>query len=243
MRTMYLGFDRSGYPGDVIMQSLWDSVEPLTFVCLYLAPAPSHPDQAWMTAAPALKSMGWGLLPTYVGQQVIGPGSHIVTPAQGTSDAQDAASLASNAGLSTGSVIYLDIENGGTMPANQVAYVSSWISEVHKNTDYWAGVYCHQTTAPQVANAVASVVADTGHDVATWAFGGPIDTGPSTIDLHLEQAKDPALSGFAPAVAWQYRMSMNGSIDLTWTDRNTGASRRLNKVDLDCAKLQDPSRP
>jgi hypothetical protein len=49
---MFLGFDRSGYPGDEVMQSLWDSVQDLTFVCLYLAPAPSHPNEAWMDAVP-----------------------------------------------------------------------------------------------------------------------------------------------------------------------------------------------
>lgn len=37
--------------------------------------------------------MGWGLVPTYVGQQVIGAGSHIVTADQGKIDAQGAARL------------------------------------------------------------------------------------------------------------------------------------------------------
>jgi Rv2525c-like, glycoside hydrolase-like domain len=133
---MFLGFDRSGYPGDEVMQSLWDSVQDLTFVCLYLAPAPSHPNEAWVDAAPTLLSMGWGLVPTYVGQQVIGAGSHIVTADQGKIDAQGAAALAGNAGLDASSVIYLDIENGGHMPSNQVSYVTSWIGEVNANTDY-----------------------------------------------------------------------------------------------------------
>lgn len=237
---MFLGFDRSGYPGDGVMQSLWDSVQALTFVCLYLAPAPSHQNKAWMDAAPSLHSMGWGLVPTYVGQQVIGAGSHVVTAAQGQIDAQDAATLASNAGIGSGSVIYLDIENGGQMPANQVSYVTSWIGEVNASTDYWAGVYCsHFKTAKQVADAAAAV---TDHDVATWAYK-PIDSGPSVIDLAAELPQDPAGSGYAPAIVWQYRMSLNGSVDLTWTDQATGASKRLNQVDLDTASVQDPSAP
>jgi Domain of unknown function (DUF1906). len=237
---LYLGFDRSDYPGDAVMQSLWDSVQRLTFVCLYLAPAPSHPGRSWMNAAPALASMGWGLLPTYVGQQVIGPGSHIVTAEQGVRDAQDAASLASEAGLGSGAVLYLDIENGGTMPPNQVGYVTSWIKEVNTNTDYWAGVYCHRTTAPQIESAVASIVADVGHEVPTWTFGGPIDTGPRLVDLDTELPKDPAQSGYAEAIAWQYRMSYDGNIDLIWTDYDTGARKRLNKVDLDSAVTPNP---
>ncbi|MFL6223034.1 MAG: glycoside hydrolase domain-containing protein [Actinomycetes bacterium] len=221
------------------MQSLWDSVPDLTFVCLYFAPAPSHPNRAWMDAASSLRSMGWGLVPTYVGQQVIGVGSHVVTADQGKIDAQGAAALAGNAGLDAGSVIYLDIENGGLMPANQVAYVTSWIGEVNANTDHWAGVYCsHFKTAKQVADAAGV----TDHDVATWAYR-PIDSGPSVIDLGAEQPRDPAGSGYAPAIVWQYRMSLNGSVDLTWTDQATGASKRLNQVDLDTASVQDPSNP
>jgi hypothetical protein len=240
---MFLGFDRSGYPGDAVMQSLWDSVPDLTFVCLYLAPAPSHGNRAWMDAAPSLLSMGWGLVPTYVGQQVSGPGSSSVTAAQGRIDGQDAAGLAARAGLSSRSVIYLDIENGGTMPPHQLAYVKAWIDEVHKQTDYWAGVYCsHHLTAQQVADATAPLVAETEHGVATWAFR-PVDSGPSVIDLGVEQPQDPAGSGYAAALVWQYRMSLNGSVDLTWTDKQSGTPKRLNQVDLDTASVFDPSNP
>lgn len=240
---MYLGFDRFSYPGDALMQSLWDSFQDVTFVCLYLAPAPSHPDQSWMNAAPQLQAMGWGLLPTYVGQQVIGAGSHTVTPGQGKADAVDASNLAANAGLSDGSFVYLDIENGGQMPTNQVEYVKAWIRELHTNSSYWAGVYCsYFKTAQQVADSVADVVDDTGQAVATWVYH-PIDKGPSTIDLGAEPRQNPANSGYVPALAWQYRMSMNGPINLTWVDRNTGAGKRLDNVDLDAANVWDPAHP
>jgi len=179
------------------------------------------------------------LVPTYVGQQVIGSGSHTVTAEQGINDAQDAGMLAGNAGLSEGSVIYLDIENGGQMPSNQVEYVRSWITDVQNNTPYVPGVYCHKTTAPQVASAVDGVVTD----LKTWVFGGPIDTGPHDIDLDAEQAPDPATSGYPAALLWQYRMSMNGDINLSWTDRNTGDILRLAKVDLDTATIEDPAHP
>jgi hypothetical protein len=156
-------------------------------------------------------------------------------------NAQNSYNLSENTGhLDAGSVIYLDIENGGHMPSNQVSYVTSWIGEVNANTDYWAGVYCsHFNTAQQVADAAAGI---THHKVATWAYN-PIDSGPSVVDLGAEQPRDPAGSGYAPAIVWQYRMSLNGSVDLTWTDQATGASRRLNQVDLDTASVQDPSNP
>jgi hypothetical protein len=247
---MFLGFDRSDYPGDEVMQSLFDSVEDLTFVCLYLAPAPSHQDGSWMAAAPSLRSMGWGLLPTYVGQEVIGAGSHVVTAARGTADAQDSALLAARAGLTAGAVVYLDIENGGLMPGNQVNYVKAWVAEVTANTPYQAGVYCSSGQAPdgtrtaeQVASITADITAGAGaHPVFTWAFR-PIDRGPSVIDLGTELPPDPATSGYGLALAWQYRLSMDGNIDIVWTDKQSGNRRRLNKVDLDAASVADPSFP
>lgn len=68
---MHLGFDRSAYPGDGVMQSLWDST-PLGYVGVYLAPAPSHSNTAWLSKVGLLQSMGWGFLPVYVGQQASG---------------------------------------------------------------------------------------------------------------------------------------------------------------------------
>ena len=108
-----------GISGRCSNESLWDNPS-MAFVAPYLGPAPSHGPADWMPAIPVLKWMGWGLVPVYVGQQVIGAGSHIVTAAQGAIDAQNAASLASSATLDSGSVLYLDIENGGMMPSAQV---------------------------------------------------------------------------------------------------------------------------
>jgi hypothetical protein len=232
---MHLGFDRSAYPGDAVMQSLWSST-PLAFVAPYLAPAPSHGNAAWMAAMPALRAMGWGFAPVYVGQQSPGgPGSHILTDAQGKADAQQAAALGAMAGFATGSVLYLDIEIGGNLPTSHLTYVKSWVKEVQDNTDYWAGVYC------SFSHTAAQVNAECG-EIPTWVFH-PIDSGPSTVDLSAEVAPDPANSGFPPALAWQYRMSLAGAVDLTWIDSATGQSRRLAQVDLDTAWCLDPSNP
>ncbi|MGA5764230.1 glycoside hydrolase domain-containing protein [Nonomuraea bangladeshensis] len=216
----------------------------MTFAGLYLAPAPSHPDTSWMDAATVLQSTNWGVLPIYVGQQVIGAGSHVVTEAQGRLDGLNAAGLAADIRLAPQCVLYLDIENGGLMPADQVKYVKAWIREVHVNSNYWAGVYCSRSqTAQQVIDNVGDVVSDAGgHSVETWVYG-PIDKGPSTIDLASEPSRDPVGSGFSAALVWQYRMSMNGPIDLKWADSQTGAQRQLGYVDLNCSSVSDPARP
>jgi hypothetical protein len=186
-----------------------------------------------MPAIPVLKSMGWGLVPVYVGQQVIGPGSHTVTAAQGVTDAQDAANLASSAGLDAGSVLYLDVENGAMMPNNQVDYVTSWVNEVSTNTSFSPGVYCSSVqTAQQVTNNVGAI--------PIWGFH-PKFAAPSTIDLASETPPDPGQCGFATALLWQYRLNLGGAVTIKWTDSATGTAKSL-VVDVNSAVVLDPSK-
>jgi Domain of unknown function (DUF1906)/IPT/TIG domain len=231
---MHLGFDRSDYPGDAVMQSLFEST-PLAFTGAYLAPAPSHKDTGWMTKVPQLRAAGWGINPIYVGQQAVGgPGSHTLTTAQGVADATQARNLAQNAGLDTGSVVYLDIEAGGMLPPDFMSYITSWVLSMQPPSTFLPGIYCSSTqTAAQVTAAIG--------DIPVWAFH-LIDAGPSTVDLSSETARDPAQSGFDAALIWQYRQSLNGAITVNWTD-STGAARSLTNVDLDTAVFTDPSNP
>jgi hypothetical protein len=230
---MHIGFDRLAYPGDAVMQSLWDST-PCAFVAVYLAPAPSQANTSWMPKIPALRSMGWGMAPVYVGQQAPGgPGSHVLTAAQGTTDAADAAGLASSGGLDTASVIYLDVEVGGQLPTAFMNYISAWVTGIQAS-DYLPGIYCSfSQTASQITAAVG--------DIPAWVFH-PSDQGPNTIDLSAETPPDPGKSGFAPAFVWQYRMSLKGAITITWKD-SLGAQQSLKTVDLDSAICKDPSKP
>src|SRR5262249_18022116 len=60
---MFAGIDRSTYPGDTVMQWLWDNTN-LYWTGFYLAPAPSHgKDTSWMSRRGVLKQMGWGFAP------------------------------------------------------------------------------------------------------------------------------------------------------------------------------------
>jgi hypothetical protein len=226
---MHLGFDRSAYPGDDVMQSLWDNTQ-MAFVGFYLAPAPNHGDAAWMSTGANLRSTGWGFLPVYVGRQA---GSPNLTATQGTADGNDATTLATTAGFASDAVIYLDIEIGGTLAQPFLDYISAWTSQVAANGAR-PGVYCSfSQTAAQITGEVG--------DIPVWVFH-PTDPGPNVIDLSSESPPDPAGSGFGAAIAWQYRMSLNGHIDLSWTD-GSGATKKLIQVDLDSSVVQDPSNP
>jgi hypothetical protein len=231
---IYLGFDTLTYPGDSVMHSLKASTR-LEFVGLYLAPAPSQPYTGWMSKVATLKSMGWGLIPVYVGQQLPGPDlPSKLTAAQGTADASNAVALANTAGLAAGSVIYLAVETGGTLPQDFMNYITAWIAGV-EDASFNPGIYCSSSqTAAQISGAVAQ-------SVLFWIFH-PVNQGAVTVNANTESAPDPGTSGFAGATVWQYKQSLGtAAVSMTWRDKTTGTSHTLSPVDMDTSTVPDPS--
>ena len=62
------GIDRSVFPGHDTMTWLRKNAD-IRFACFYLGPTANHGDASWMGQQSALAVDGWGLIPTYVGQQ------------------------------------------------------------------------------------------------------------------------------------------------------------------------------
>ncbi|HZX98906.1 MAG TPA: DUF1906 domain-containing protein, partial [Dermatophilaceae bacterium] len=102
----------------------------------------------WVTQ---VESMGWGLLPIYVGVQapcVNQSGLATITPsqavAQGTASADDAVSRAKFFGLSSGAPIYYDMEAYDSSAAGcsqtVMSFISAWTSELHR-LGYKSGAY------------------------------------------------------------------------------------------------------
>lgn len=217
--SIFLGFDRSEYPGDDVMQLLRDEAQ-IAFTGFYLAPAPSHSDDGWMDRREFLLGLGFGFAPIYVGQQQSSPGSQILTADQGTIDGADAADLATQAGFPESSVLYLDIETGP--PARQAFfdYYKAWVQGVIDN-GFSPGVYCSHRLAAQFIAADSRAV--------PWVFQLKSST-PQTFTPPLP-APDPSQSSFNGAKVLQY--AQNGTLVL--------GSTKLKPVDLNTALMADPS--
>lgn len=153
------GFDASQYPGVNNMRVLRRYFD---FCGFYLGPAPSHRDTGWMSHRDELQRMGYRLMPIYVGQQVIGPGSHDVSGASGAQDGAHAAGLMASAGFAKGLPIYLDLENGDPFPPKERSYAFAWIDAVRQH-GYAPGVYCSHVLADHFDPAVTHI----------WAFKIP----------------------------------------------------------------------
>lgn len=225
MTDFYSGLDMySPPPGE---QLQWIKMAGFSWCGMYLGPAPSHQDEGWMSALPALQNVGLGALPIYVGQQVVGPGSQTVTEDQGRRDGQQAGALMKNAMFTPGSFVYLDLENGPPYTEAQQGYVAAWAQAVSE-TGYGVGVYCSHTFGQEV-------LAQAGAGARLWCFK-VATTAVHQVEPPYAPGQDPAGCGVPSAVAWQYEQ--NAEIDLSTYG---GASSLV--CDLSYSTLSDPSAP
>lgn len=232
----FAGFDRSTYPGDAVMTDIIRHTN-IRWAGFYLAPAPSHPDTSWMSKRAFLQGLGFGLAPLYVGQQVAGPGSHHVSAAHGTIDAQDAAALAAHAGFPHGSIVFLDIEQGPPADPRTIDYYKAWVAELAEHTNYSPGVYCSFLH-------VADTLFHADSRPVFWVFNINRFTcipGQATATRTLIPPDppfpepDPAGSGVSFARLWQMAQSVRCAIHAGPTT--------LTNVDFDSSVAADPSNP
>ena len=216
--AIFLGFDRSEYPGDDMMQLLRTQAG-VDFTGFYLAPAPSHGNQGWMGKRSFLQGLGFGFAPIYVGQQQSPPGSLILTAPQGKLDGGNATHLAQTAGFPASSVLYLDVETGPPAKPAFFVYYKAWVQAVIDN-GFSPGVYCSHHLA------AAFVAAD--NRARAWVFQFSTVGGNFTPPL---PRPDPSHSSFSGAKVLQY--AQNGKLVL--------GNKTLKPVDLNSALVGDPS--
>lgn len=218
----FSGVDASEFPGQAEMN--WLRANTNADWCgYYLAPAPSHSSTSWMGRRASLKAAGWGLAPTYLGQQLAGLGSHKVSAGQGQIDGGDAARLMTAEGFAPGAYVYLDLEDGPPFSEPRIGYVDRWISAVSAN-GFRPGVYC--------SHSIAAAVHQLSDTVRIWAY--KVETsaqhpfpGTNFPDLH------PSGCGYTGAYMWQ--LGQNCRLSLGTVPPTTPL------VDLNTALSPDPS--
>lgn len=215
----YAGFDRADCPDLAMMARL--KAETNLVWCGYYLRAPSQAASTWRGKRAALVKQGWGLAPIFVGQETVGPGSHVVTAAQGVIDGKLCVSDMLEEGFPSASAVFIDLENGPPFGSMEKAYVGSLMDAIN-SSGFRAGVYCSFLFAAQVAALRPS--AD------LWVFHV------NTVNRHAVSGKnfpapDPSASRYKGAKIWQH----DDSAVLT-------AFGNL-LVDLDSAVMPDPGAP
>ncbi|MBO0912142.1 MAG: DUF1906 domain-containing protein [Acidobacteria bacterium] len=163
----YLGFDRNDYPGDENLKLLR---ETFSYSGYWLNNPPGESRNTWAGKRRALVSAGFGFLVLFNGRLDKQLRHH--ASALGQADGKAAAASASREGFPAHAVIFLDIEEGGRMLAEQKAYIYAWVDAV-RAAGFRAGVYCSgipvkedQTTTIVTANDIRDNAQ--GREITYW---------------------------------------------------------------------------
>jgi hypothetical protein len=202
----YLGFDRNVYPGDVAMPVLRKT---FAFTGYWLSPPPGEKKNTWQGEREWIRSLGFGFLVLYRGRD----SGEIKTVADatkmGSSDAADAIASAKRERFPSGTIIFLDIEEGGRLPETYHAYLRVWTEEL-KKAGVRAGVYCsgmpvkeEPTVSITTANDIRAHAPT--RDIAVWVYNDSCPPAPGCG--FPENPPVAAASGIPTAAVWQFAQS------------------------------------
>jgi Domain of unknown function (DUF1906) len=241
----YLGFDANEYPGDDVLPELRKT---FSFSGYWLNVPPGAKVNPWMGTRAALVKNGFGFLVLFNGRLAKELQEPVNAGDLGTRDADEAVAAARREGFAAGTVLFLDIEEGGRMLASQIDYIKGWKDRVDAQ-GFAAGVYCSGMKVKEGKGQTITTADDIQERVPVAAYFIYNDAcPPSPGCAYMKSAPAPSRSGFAGARVWQFaqsprRRSFTGRCAGTYgADGNCyapGAGRVL--LDLDSAVVADPS--
>jgi hypothetical protein len=202
----FLGFDRNVYPGDDALPILRKT---FAFSGYWLSPPPNEKTNTWLGKRELLRSQGFGFLVLYRGRDSSELKNETMANRLGSEDANGAASAAKAEGFSPGIVIFLDIEEGGRLPATYHNYLHVWFEELTR-AGYRAGVYCSGipvkeeraatiTTADDIKNSASS------GDIIFWVYNDACPPSPGCA--FPQDPPAPSAGGIPYAAVWQFSQS------------------------------------
>ncbi len=202
----YLGFDRNEYPGDAALPVLRKT---FSFASFWIGPPPGEKQSSWLGKRALLAAQGFGFVVLFNG-----PGSRQLKSGfwayhMGFMDADFAAQLARGEGFSDGTVIFLDIEQGGRLPSTYHEYVSAWRNTLEA-AGFRAGVYCSAMPVDEGGDVRITTAQDIQSHMGVrplvyWVYNDACPPSPGCT--FLSSALSPAQSGFSGASIWQYAQS------------------------------------
>lgn len=202
----YLGFDRNLFPGADALPILRKT---FAFSSYWLSPPPGEKTDTWLGRRELLRSQGFGFLLLYRGPESRELKREATAGEKGTADAREAASVAKKEGFPARAIIFLDIEEGGRLPAAYHAYLRAWVDALAQE-GFRSGVYCSGmpvkeepggsiTTADDIHAHVAS------QDLAFFIYNDACPPSPGCTFSPDPPA--PTIEGIRYASIWQFAQS------------------------------------
>jgi hypothetical protein len=248
--TSYLGFDLNVYPGDAALPVLRKS---FSFAGYWLNTPPGAKQNTWQGKRNAVQGQGFGFLVLFNGPM----SKELKSEAQGRSRARDdaaqAAASAKAEGFASGTIIFLDIEEGGRLPASYHAYLAGWVDELAR-AGYRAGVYCSGMVVNE-GQGITIITADDirshigRRDLSYFVFNDACPPAPGCAVVKNPPA--PSAGGVAYASVWQFAQSPRrkqytarcaASYNADGNCYAPGDAAHAWFLDLDTATTADPSK-
>jgi hypothetical protein len=202
----YLGFDRNIYPGDAAISELRKT---FFFTSYWLSPPPGEKENTWLGKRELLRSKGFGFLVLYRGRDSRELKMEQLAKKKGNSDARSAVAAAKHEGFASGTIIFLDIEQGGRLPASYHAYLRAWTDELTR-AGYRSGVYCSAIPVKEEHGVIITTSDDIrnhdgAEDIAFWVYNDVCPPSPGCDPSH--NPPPPSSSGIPFAIVWQFAQS------------------------------------
>jgi hypothetical protein len=204
--SFYLGFDRNIYPGDDALPILRKT---FSFASYWLSPPPGERTNTWKGKRELLLSHGFGFLVLYRGRESRELKNEAAAKRIGFQDAKSAAAAVKSEGFASGAIIFLDVEEGGRLPANYHAYLAAWSEELTR-AGYHPGVYCSGMPVQEGPGLTITTAGDIHNDAATrdisiWAYNDFCPPSPGCA--YSQDPPPPSSSGIGFASVWQFAQS------------------------------------
>jgi hypothetical protein len=202
----YLGFDRNLYPGDDAFPTLRKT---FAFTGYWLNSPPGDKTNTWIGKRDFLRTSGFGFLLLFNGRDSHEFKKDSDGPTKGSVDAEAAAASAKKEGFPSGTIIFLDIEEGGRLSPIYHAYLHAWLDGLARR-GYRAGVYCSGMPAKE-SGGVTILTADDiranagSREYIFFVFNDACPPSPGCT--FPSAAPAVAASGVSYAQAWQYAQS------------------------------------
>jgi hypothetical protein len=202
----YLGFDRNIYPGDAALPILRKT---FTFTSYWLSPPPGEKTNTWFGKHKLLHSRGFGFVVLYRGRDSREFKKSADATQKGAIDASNAATAAKNERFARGTVIFLDVEEGGRLPVLYHAYLRAW-ADALVETGYRPGAYCSGMPADE-GGGVSIITADDirnhigAREIVYWIYNDACPPSPGCATM--QKSPPPSLSGISYAAIWQFAQS------------------------------------
>ena len=247
----YLGFDRNDYPGDDALPILRRT---FSFTSYWIGLPPGEKRSTWLGKRALLQSQGFGFVVLWNGRASRNLRSASDAHRKGKFDAQNAAKSAHLEGFPAGTVIFLDIEEGGRLSAVYHDYVHAWIDAL-KQEKFRAGVYCSAMPVDEGGGVSITSATDlqdqlAGRKLIFWIYN---DACPPAPGCAFPQAPPlPSQGSFAGAAIWQYAQSPRRKEFTAQCAANYAADGNCYApgdtahkwfLDADVADSPDPSAP